>query len=515
MASNGQAPVGPDLTLGIPLAELREGEPLLGHVAGEQVLLTRFGDEVRAIGATCTHYGGPLAEGLVVDDTVRCPWHHACFSLRTGEALAAPALNPVPCWEVEVRDDVVRLGRRLEQAPLSSHGRSAPVPGAMVIVGAGAAGSAAAEMLRREGFDGRVVLIDSDPAAPYDRPNLSKDYLAGNAPEEWIPLRPEGFYAEHGIERLIDRVDSIDREERRVRLASGDVIEYDRLLLATGATPRTLPVPGADRDHVLTLRSLDDCRRIIERAGQAGSVVVIGASFIGMEAAASIRARGLPVTVVEVETVPFARTLGPEIGATLRRVHEENGVAFRLGRTLEAIEADHVVLDDGSEIPAGLVVIGVGVSPDTRLAEAAGLEVENGVLVDEFLRTSDPRIHAAGDIARWTDPRTGERVRVEHWVVAQRQGQAAARSMLGRTEPYLDVPFFWTAHFGLTVDYVGHAKQWDRIEVDGDPAAADAELRYHAGDRVLAVATINRNRASLEAEMEMYAELAGRTVSGG
>src|SRR5690606_8801958 len=278
---------------------------------------------------------------------------------------------------------------RVGGAPLSPRGRWAAAPGAMVIVGAGAAGSAAAEMLRREGFDGRVVLIDSDPAAPYDRPNLSKDYLAGNAPEEWIPLRPEGFYAEHGIERLIDRVDSIDREERRVRLASGDVIEYDRLLLATGATPRTLPVPGADRDHVLTLRSLDDCRRIIDRAGQAGSVVVIGASFIGMEAAASIRARGLPVTVVEVETVPFARTLGPEIGATLRRVHEENGVAFRLGRTLEAIEADHVGLDDGSEIPAGLVVIGVGVSPDTRLAEAAGLEVENGVLVDEFLRTSD------------------------------------------------------------------------------------------------------------------------------
>lgn len=510
MSSNGQAPVGPDLGSGIPLAELREGEPLLGHVAGEQVLLTRFGDEVTAIGATCTHYGGPLAEGLVVGDTVRCPWHHACFSLRTGEALAAPALNPVPCWEVEVKDGVVRLGRRAEEAPLSPRGRSAAAPGAMVIVGAGAAGSAAAEMLRREGFDGRVVLIDPDPAAPYDRPNLSKDYLAGTAPEEWIPLRPDGFYAENGIERVVDRVESIDRERRRVHLSSGDVVEYDRLLLATGAVPRTLPVPGADRGHVFTLRSLDDCRRIIAHAGRAGSAVVVGASFIGMEVAASLRARGLPVTVVEVETVPFARTLGPEIGAMLRRVHEENGVAFRLGRSLEAIGEGHVLLDDGSEIPAELVVIGVGVRPDTRLAEAAGLQVENGVLVDDFLRTSAPYILAAGDIARWTDPRTGERVRVEHWVVAQRQGQAAARSMLGKAGLYRDVPFFWTAHFGVVVDYVGHAPRWDRIEVSGDPAARDAELRYQLGDQVLAVATINRNRASLEADAAMFAEIAGR-----
>jgi NADPH-dependent 2,4-dienoyl-CoA reductase/sulfur reductase-like enzyme len=230
---------------------------------------------------------------------------------------------------------------------------------------------------------------------------------------------------------------------------------------------------------------------------------VIGAGFIGMEAAASLVARSIDVTVVAPETVPFERTLGSELGSLLQREHEEHGVTFRLGRTVGSIEADAVVLDDGMRVPADLVLVGIGVRPETELASAAGLEVDDGIVVDDRLRTSDPRIYAAGDNTRWPDPRTGEDVRVEHWVVSQRQGQAVARNILGRDEPFLDVPFFWTNQFGVGVRYVGHAAAWDRVEVDGDPSEGDAAFRYIRGDRVLAVATVGRDRESLEAEVAL------------
>lgn len=506
--------VGPDLATGIPLADLREGEPLVGHKDGEPVLLVRGPEGVRAISATCTHYGAPLADGLVVGDTVRCPWHHACFSLRTGEALAAPARDPLPWWDVEVRDGTVLLGRRHQELPLSPRGRRASAPSPMVILGAGAAGSAAAEAFRREGYQGRVIMVDPDADAPYDRPNLSKDYLAGAAPEEWIPLRGSGFYSENGIERVVDRATALDPERRLIRLASGDVIEFASLLIATGASPRMLDLPGADRAHVRTLRSFADCRRIIAHAEAAEHAVVVGAGFIGMEVAASLRSRGLGVTVVAPEEVPFEAVLGPELGALLWSVHEQNGVSFQLRHTVAAIGADHVVLDDETRIAADLVVVGIGVRPETGLAGAAGLEVADGIAVDEMLRTSAPGVYAAGDNARWTDPRSGRSLRVEHWVVAQRQGQAAARNMLGRDEPYRDVPFFWTTQFGVGVSYVGHAADWDRVEVEGDPGEKDVAYRYMRGGEVLAVATIGRDRFSLEADAAMAAEgarhLAGR-----
>jgi NADPH-dependent 2,4-dienoyl-CoA reductase/sulfur reductase-like enzyme/nitrite reductase/ring-hydroxylating ferredoxin subunit len=503
MAGAEQELVGPELSGGIALSELREGEPMVGHLDGEQVLVTRYADEVRAVGASCTHYGGPLGEGLVTGETVRCPWHHACFSLRTGEAVAAPALNPLPWWDVEVVDGVVRLGDRHEESTLGPRGRTASGPDSIVILGAGAAGSTAAETLRREGYGGRIVLVDPDSDAPYDRPNLSKDYLAGSAPEEWIPLRPRGFYEDHGIGRIGERAVRIDRDRARLELESGTSVEYGALLLATGATPMSLKVPGADQPQVHELRSLADCRRIIGDVEEARHAVVIGAGFIGMEAGASLVARSIDVTVVAPEAVPFERTLGPELGSLLQREHERNGVVFHLGRAVGSIEADAVVLDDGTRLPADLVLVGIGVRPETELASAAGLEVDDGIVVDDRLRTSDPRIYAAGDTARWPDPRTGEDVRVEHWVVAQRQGQAAARNILERDEPFLDVPFFWTNQFGVGVRYVGHAATWDRVEVDGDPNGGDAAFRYLRGGRVLAVATVGRDQESLEAEVAL------------
>ena len=374
----------------------------------------------------------------------------------------------------------------------------------IVIIGAGAAGDAAAEMLRREEFQGSISLIGSDQAAPYDRPNLSKDYLAGSAPEEWLPLRSPGFYAEHDIDLMLEtRATSIDLEGGAVLLSNGDSRRFDRLLLATGSRPIRLPIPGADLPHVHYLRSLADCRAIIAGAAEASRAVVIGASFIGMEAAASLRTRGLEVAVVAPESQPLERVLGTEIGKMIRSLHEEKGVRFHLQRTVSEIDSASVTVSDGKELPADIVVIGIGVRPETELAEQAGLVVDNGVVVNEFLETSRPGVFAAGDIARWPDPRSKQRVRIEHWVHAQRQGQVAARNMLGRNEVFDMAPFFWSQHYDVPIAYVGHAGEWDQIEVTGSVEGRDFLASFRSGGRTLAVASVYRDRESLLAEVAL------------
>src|SRR5262245_48814394 len=507
MGAEQSNPTGPDLTHGISVDALTDGQMLLGHVGQESVLLTRRGDEIFAIGATCTHYGGPLAEGLLVDDTVRCPWHHACFSLRTGEALHAPALSPVACWHVEQRDG--RIFVRDKQGARASRGKSrAAAPDKIVIVGGGAAGFAAAEMLRRQEYQGRIVMLSNDDAPPVDRPNLSKDYLAGSAPEDWVPLRPDSFYRDSGIElELKTDVTAIDVRAREVVLADARRIPYDRLLLATGAEPVRLSIPGAELPHVRTLRSLADCRAIIERAKTARRAVVLGASFIGLEVAASLRAREIEVHVVAPEKRPMERILGPQLGDFVRALHEEHGVIFHLEDTASAIDAKTVTLKSGSTLTADLVVAGIGVRPRLALAEKAGLALDRGVVVGHYLETSVLGIFAAGDIARWPDPHSGERIRVEHWVVAERQGQAAARSMLGNREPFAAVPFFWSQHYDVPINYVGHAEKWDDLTIDGDIAARNCVLSYKRNGRVLAVASIYRDVESLQAEGMMEREM--------
>jgi NADPH-dependent 2,4-dienoyl-CoA reductase/sulfur reductase-like enzyme/nitrite reductase/ring-hydroxylating ferredoxin subunit len=498
---------GPDLAKGISIDDLPDGRTLLGHVGEDPVLLARHGDEFFAIGATCSHYGGPLAEGLMVGDTVRCPWHHACFSLRTGEALRAPALSPVACWTVERRGAEV-LVRNRKGMPGPQPGRgAAPAAGSpdkIVIVGGGAAGFAAAEKLRRENWQGSVVMLSSDDAPPVDRPNLSKDYLAGNAPEDWIPLRPDGYYRENGIElRLEANVIDIDVRTREVAFANGDRVPYDRLLLATGAEPVRLTIPGADLPHVRVLRSLADCRAIIGLAATARRVVVLGASFIGLEVAAALRARKIEVHVVAPEKRPMERILGPQMGDFVRALHEEHGVVFHLEDTASAIERNQIMLKSGKTLAADIVVAGIGVRARTQLAEKAGITLDRGVLVDSYLKTSVPEIFAAGDIARWPDPHSGDNIRVEHWVVAERQGQAAALNMLGYRERFAAVPFFWSQHYDVPINYVGHAEQWDDLAIDGDIAARDCLLSYKRKGRVLAVASIYRDLESLRAELAM------------
>lgn len=494
---------GPDLSKGIDPADIPQGGALLGHAHGEAVLLIRLPgtEEVSAIGPSCTHYGGPLAEGLIVGDEVRCPWHHACFNVRTGEPVAAPALDHLPCWRVEKR------GSRLfvtEKLALASPAPPIRAPESVVIVGAGAAGNAAAEMLRREGYDGPVIMIGADPAVPVDRPNLSKDYLAGTAQEEWVFLRSKDFYASKKIELVLGtRVVALDPGARRLELSDGTHRSYGALLLATGADPVKLQLPGSDLPHVFYLRSLADSRAIIARAavGESLRAVIVGASFIGLEVAASLRARGLEVHVVAPDERPLGRVLGPELGDFVRALHEEHGVRFHLGHTLSAIEESEAILDDGTRMRADLVVVGVGVRPSLAIAEQAGLRVDRGVEVDKYLETSSPGIYAAGDIARWPDPRTGKRARIEHWVVAERQGQTAARNILGRQEPFTSVPFFWSQHYDVPIAYVGHAESWDRIDVAGSIAARGSLIAFRSGGRIAAVATINRDKESLEAEV--------------
>jgi NADPH-dependent 2,4-dienoyl-CoA reductase/sulfur reductase-like enzyme/nitrite reductase/ring-hydroxylating ferredoxin subunit len=502
MTADSETPVGPDLTQGVDIAELERDGKLVGRVGEEEVLLVLREDEVFAIGAHCSHYHAPLVDGLVLGGEIHCPWHHASFDLATGEVLRAPALDSLPCWTVERRDGKVFVRG---QRPAKTR---APVPveasKAMVIVGGGAAGLAAAAELRRLGFAGKLVMLSAEDAAPLDRPNLSKDYLAGGAPEEWLPLRPENFYSENAIDLRLGAVaKGLDAKARRLTLADGSALEFDRLLLATGAEPVRLQIPGAELPHVRTLRSLADCREIIARATKARRVVVLGASFIGLEVAASLRARGLEVHVAAPEKIPMERVLGAEIGAFVRKLHEEHGVIFHLEDVATAIDERRVTLKSGKSLEAELVVAGVGVRPRLELAEKAGLAMDRGVLVDAFLETSAPGIYAAGDIARWPDPHSGERIRVEHWVVAERQGAVAARNMLGARETFDAVPFFWSQHYDTPINYVGHAEGWDAIVVEGDIAARDCLLRYMRDGRALAVASIFRDIDSLRAEAKM------------
>nr|WP_245676831.1 FAD-dependent oxidoreductase [Oligoflexus tunisiensis] len=372
----------------------------------------------------------------------------------------------------------------------------------VVIVGAGAAGNAAAEELRTQGFNGSISLLSADTVTPYDRPNLSKDYLAGRAPEEWIPLRNEEFYREAGIDiRFGVRAVSLDATKKIITTSSGETFEFDRCLLATGATPRRLSVSGSQLPHVHYLRTLEDCRRIISAAGQAKNAVVIGSGFIGLEVAASLRARGMKVSVVSMDAIPLQRVVGKEIGSFLQKTHEANGVTFYLKRNIDQITAQSVKLDQGELVPADLVVVGIGVSPDIGLAESAGLRLGGGgVEVDTYLETSASGVFAAGDLAFFPDARTGERMRIEHWAVAGRQGQAAARNLLGQRAPYRTVPFFWTAQYDTTLAYVGHAPAWDEIRVSGKVQNNDATVAFLSQGVVRAVATLGRDTASLEAE---------------
>ncbi|HEX6222176.1 MAG TPA: FAD-dependent oxidoreductase [Acidimicrobiia bacterium] len=489
---------GPDLAEeGLPLEALDAETPSVGHFDGKPVVLVQTQDGPRAVGSTCTHYGGPLGDGFCVAGEIRCPWHHAAFDLDTGEALGAPALDPIPTYDISVRE-----GRIYVTGPTEKTAAAVPAPperpDSVVIVGSGAAGAAAAEKLRAHGYEGPISLVGQEP--PIDRPNVSKDYLAGTAPEEWMPLRSPEFYSDAGINLITGRrVDSINRDTRTVLMADGEELSYDALLLATGAEPRRLPVTGADLPHVHYLRTLDDSKAIIAALNTARRAVVVGAGFIGLEVAASLRHRDVDVTVVAPEEIPLAHLIGETLGRFVADLHRERGVDLRLGVRVNGFGHDHVELDDGTSLPADLVVVGIGVLPRTELAGAAGLIVDHGIVVDDRLRTSDPNIWAAGDVARYPGP-DGNPIRIEHWVLAERHGQSVARNILGHDVAFTEPPFFWSQHYDVPINVTGHLDGWDEEVIVGDPHQRDVMVGYRKAGQITAVASIYRDRDSLRAE---------------
>lgn len=498
-----------DLNHGIASSQLPEGGMLAGHLGETEVLLLRNGGKLYAIGAKCTHYGAPLIDGLVVGETIRCPWHHACFQLSSGAAARPPALHDLACWKVEENNGMIFVREPLPK-PSQPKLVSAALPQSVVIIGGGAAGNMAAETLRREGYTGSITMLSADADAPYDRPALSKDYLAGQAQADWVPLRSPDFYADHQIDlRLGTVVVGIDKAAKELQLEDGGHVPYDALLIATGAEPVRLDVPGADLPHVHMLRSLADCQALLDSLELVSNCVIVGASFIGLEVAAALRQRDIDVHVVAPDPIPMARIMGPAIGEMVLELHKSKGVFFHLQTKPAAINKEAVTLENGETITADLVIVGIGVRPRTALAEAAGLAMDRGVLVNEFLETSAAGIYAAGDIARWPDRHSGQSIRVEHWIVAERQGQTAARNILGRHERFDAVPFFWTQHYDVSIDYLGHAEHWDRIDVDGDIVARDFIATFLQGGKKLAVVSTGRDRETLLAEVALENESSG------
>lgn len=508
------SPETPDFRAGVPVDGVPDGGMIPGKVGEEDAILVRRGREFFAVGANCTHYHGNLGEGLVAGEELRCPLHHACFSLRTGEALRAPAFDSIPCWRVELAGEKVFVRERLSAA-LAKPAAACSAdkrPSSVVIVGAGGAGLAAAEMLRRQGYDGPVTMITAEDDPPYDRPNLSKEFLAGQAPDDWMPLRLKDYYTENRIDLILrSRVTSLDIGQKRVRVEGGNAYDFGALLLATGADPVKLTVPGASNSQLFYLRSFADARALVARSDSAKQVVIAGASFIGLEVAASLRERKVEVHVVAPDRVPLERALGVEVGQFMRGLHEAHGVIFHLGETVARLDGRKVILSGGATLDADLLVLGVGVRPSIALAEEAGLKTDRGIVVNEYLETSSAGIFAAGDVARWPDPISGQRVRIEHWVVAERQGQVAARNMLGGRERFESIPFFWTSQYGVAIKSVGHAEKWDTVEIDGSLETHDCTVSYKLSGRTLSVATISRDLRSLQFEVEMETSLRGHS----
>ena len=494
-------------------SEFTDGEMKQVSVEGKEILLARVNGNFYAVGASCTHYGAPLVDGVLNGERLVCPWHHACFDITTGDLREPPAFDALPRYDVQIEKEHVVV-----RVPVDDSDRRTPSmtnrddkdERLFVIAGGGAAGYTAAQTLREDGFTGRVVLITREDHLPYDRPNLSKEYLQGNAEPSWLPLRSEDFFAEHDIEVIRGaEIKRIDAAKKTIELADGETLVCNALLVATGGQPRHLPVQSVVQKNVFLLRSYADADALIAAAETGKRVVVIGGSFIGMEVASSLRSRGCDVTVVAPDEVPFKKILGPEIGSLFQQIHEENGVKFKLGVSVANFVGPEivteVVFENGESLATDLVVVGVGVKPATDFLDGVSLHRDGGVLVDECMRAAED-VYAAGDIAYFPNPRTGERQRIEHWRTAMQQGRVAGHNMAGNTAAYDSVPFFWTRQFDVGLLYVGHAASWSEIIFEGSVAARDFLAFFLKDDQVLAVAGMNRDREMAAIEELMRAD---------
>ncbi len=500
------------------ITDLKEGEMKQVEIGDDHFLLVRIDGDYHAYTAYCTHYGAPLAKGCLSAGRIVCPWHHAGFCARSGNLRNPPALDALPEYPVEIENDTIYVHLPEEPARKRLPGMTRHDPTRdsrlFAIVGGGAAGSTAVEALREAGFQGRVLLISREQNLPYDRTLLSKAYMAEGEDKDYMPLRSDAFYRDLDIELILERsVNHLDVDTRTILLDNNQSITYDKALIATGGSPRRLDIPGADLQNIFTLRTPDDANRIIAAARQAKRAVIMGASFIGMECASSLTKRGVEITVVAPEMVPFASVLGEPLGNLYRKLHEENGVTFRLGTQAERLLGDDgvssVVLNDGSTLPADFIVLGVGIDPITGFIRGVPREDDGSLRVAGNLAVigSEESLFAAGDIATFPDPVSGKDVRIEHWRVAQQHGRLTARSMMGESTPYSEIPFFWSGQFGKQLRYVGHAVKWDDTIIDGTLAEYDFSVYYVRENRIIAAAAINRDQ-----QMTAFAECLRRKL---
>ena len=487
--------------------EIKDGEMMVFSLGdGKEVLLCNFNGQISALAPYCTHYGAPLADGILSGGKIICPWHHACFNAKSGDLLEPPAQDSLSKYEVKIKgDDVIII------YPEKPEGSRAPVmvkkdssldKRTFIIIGGGAAGNAAAQAMREAGFNGNILIVTQENRTPYDRPNLSKDYLQGTAQPEWMPLRSEDFYKEYGIDFLLNKkVKSVDSKNKKISFEHGDDLNYDKLLLAPGGIPRKLNLPGSDLKNIFYLRSFDDSDLIIEALKNSSKAVIIGASFIGMETAFSLSGRGLKVIVIAPEKIPFENLFGKEIGNLFKKKLEEKGIEFKLNNQVKGFEGDdsvkNVILQNDEKINTDFVVIGIGVKPATEFLTGFNLEKDGSIKVDEYMKVTND-IFAAGDIASFTDWRTGELTRIEHWRTALQQGRVAGFNMAGKKTPYKKVPFFWTNQAGLSFNYVGHTKSWDEIINKGDINEATF-VSYFIKDNKIAAAAGNWMDKELDA----------------
>jgi NADPH-dependent 2,4-dienoyl-CoA reductase/sulfur reductase-like enzyme/nitrite reductase/ring-hydroxylating ferredoxin subunit len=509
------------------LTDLPDGGMKSVEAGSEKILLIRDRQTVHAIGATCPHAGAPLEQGVRNGDRIVCPWHKATFCIRTGALLEPPAVDRIPSYQARIEGQRILVSIPPDQPPAPGADQPAPgaapdepapgaapdepAPGAapdrrvFAIIGAGAAGALAAQTLREAGFNGRIVMLDRHNRVPYDRTVLSKYFLSGESNAEKSPLQSQAYYRQHRIERRTAEVTALDAAQKRIECADGFTLTYDAALLATGAAPSLPKLPGAHLRNVFLLRSREDADAILAQAERSERAVVLGASFIGMEVAASLRERGLEVTVVGKETAPFEQQLGARIGNVFVSLHRKRGVSFRLGQEISGLEGDGRVqtvrLADGERLEADLVVIGFGVRPVTGYLLGIALNPDGSVPVDATLRAADG-LYAAGDIARFPLQGDGPPIRVEHWRVAEQHGRIAGLNMAAPGEApgeaqaarYDAVPVFWTIQYLKRLDYIGHATDWDDIIVHGDLEKPEFLAYYVKDGVVIAAAGLDRDQ---------------------
>ena len=479
--------------------DLKDGEMKAVSVGeGKEILLTKVDGSYNALGANCTHYSGPLAEGVLCNGVIMCPLHHACFDAKTGNLLDPPARDSLPKYETKiVGDDVIVL--------VPDELESSRVPEMVkvdlsdkrnyVILGGGASGNAAAQSLRESGYTGKITMITQEDRVPYDRPNLSKDYLSGEALPEWMPLRGEVFYKENGIEILFNtNVSEVNIPSKKI-ITDNKEISYDKMLIASGGTPRKLGIPGSDLKNIFYLRSFEDSDKIIEACTNASKVAVIGASFTGMEVAHSLHERKLNVTAVAPERVPFENVFGKEIGNLIKNIHEENGVVFKLNSQAAKFEGNEkvnsVVLSSGEKIECDFVVVGIGVKPATDFIKGINLEKDGSIKVDEYLQVNE-NVFVAGDIA--TFPYNNANVRIEHWRLAEQMGRIAGFNMAGKKIKFNKQPYFWTVQSGVNFRYVGHSKNWDETVTWGNINSKNFLTFFIKNNKAEAAMGCNRDR---------------------